>query len=154
MNDPIDRLIGLTDPSTPVGALAEFYEAFNTRDLELMAANWLQSPQASMSNPLGGIKRGWDEIQSVYQTIFGGHARVRVEFHDYEIFEREGFFQAVGRERGALVMGDKSLTLRIRTSRCFVRQGGRFFQLHHHGSMDESRLLEDYQSALRTGKLS
>lgn len=144
-------------PTTPHGALVEFYRAFNTRDFALMAANWLASAEASMSNPLGGVKRGWAEISSVYQSIFGGLARVYVEYHDYAVYEREGFFQAVGRERGRLSIGDQSLDLRIRTSRAFVWDGAgasaRFRQLHHHGSIDEPDLLNAYQSAVRTGRI-
>ena len=70
------------DPSTPIGALSEFYRAFNTRDLALMESNWEQSGEAAMDNPLGGIKRGWQEIRSVYERVFQGSARVEVEFYD------------------------------------------------------------------------
>jgi hypothetical protein len=37
--------------------LAEFYRAFNTRDLALMERNWISSDEASMDNPLGGSTR-------------------------------------------------------------------------------------------------
>jgi hypothetical protein len=46
-------------PSLPVQALAEFYKAFNTRDLALMAENWEPSEEAAMDNPVGDITRGW-----------------------------------------------------------------------------------------------
>lgn len=45
------------DPRVPEGALAEFYRAFNSRYLVLMAQNWDDSEEASMDNPLGGIRR-------------------------------------------------------------------------------------------------
>ncbi len=48
---------GLTEP---MKALSEFYEAFNNRNLEKIAKNWSQTDDIVMSNPLGGIKRGWD----------------------------------------------------------------------------------------------
>ena len=42
----------------PAEALAQFYRAFNSRDLGLMEENWDASDDAVMANPLGGIKRG------------------------------------------------------------------------------------------------
>jgi hypothetical protein len=39
-------------------ALAQFCRALNTRDLDLMQQNWVNTAEAAMDNPLGGIKRG------------------------------------------------------------------------------------------------
>jgi hypothetical protein len=46
------------DLTDPIQALAQFYRAFNHRDLSLMAQNWDNSNDIAMDNPLGGIKRG------------------------------------------------------------------------------------------------
>ena len=43
----------------------------------------VDSAEIVMDNPLGGIKRGWHEVRSVYERLFSGPARVLVEFHDY-----------------------------------------------------------------------
>ena len=53
-----------------VRVLSEFYHALNEHDLILMARNWAQVGEVAMDNPLGGIKRGWDEIRNVYEQIF------------------------------------------------------------------------------------
>lgn len=140
------------DQQSAFAALARFYQAFNGRDFALMQANWLPSPAASMANPLGGIKRGWQEIASVYQRIFAGPARVYVEFYDYSLHETPAMFVAAGRERGFLQIADTRLELAIRTSRTYVRQDGQWRQLHHHGSMDNPELLQAYQSALTPGR--
>ena len=58
------------DLSQPLQALAQFYRALNGRDLGLMEQNWDNSKHAAMDNPLGGIKRGWAEIKSVYERLF------------------------------------------------------------------------------------
>jgi hypothetical protein len=135
-------------PTTPRGALSEFYRAFNGRDLALMAQNWLSTEEASMDNPLGGIKRGWNEISRVYERIFSGAATVTVEFFDYTLHETADAFLAVGRERGTLASPDVTLALTIRTSRWFRRVDGRWRQLHHHGSIDDPDLLARYQKAV------
>jgi len=138
------------DSSTPTGALMEFYRAFNNGDLKLMDRNWLQSDEASMSNPLGGIKRGWQAISEVYHKIFNGTAKVYVEFYDYSIHSTGEMFVAVGRERGHFKQGGSSIELSIRTSRTYLNIGGRWQQIHHHGSIDNPDQLAQYQSAIMT----
>lgn len=149
ISSPVTGQENPIDPSTPLGALAEFYRAFNARDVDMMGGNWLQTEEASMDNPLGGIRRGWQEIGEVYRRIFTGRAAVTVEFFDYSLHESRDSFLAVGRERGRLVAGETTLDLKIRTSRWYVRADGRWRQLHHHGSMDDSELLARYQNAVR-----
>jgi uncharacterized protein (DUF1330 family)/ketosteroid isomerase-like protein len=138
-------------PTTPLGALAEFYRAFNGRDLALMEQNWDPSPEAVMDNPLGGILRGWPAIREVYQRLFSGGARVTVEFFDYTLHGADDVFWAIGRERGMLQQaGRPDLPLLIRTSRLFRRGGdGRWRQAHHHGSIDDPKLLAEYQARVR-----
>ncbi|MGH6977576.1 MAG: YybH family protein [Stellaceae bacterium] len=133
----------------PVAALAQFYRAFNTRDLALMADNWDNADDVAMDNPVGGIKRGWPAIRAVYERIFKAAGRVQVEFHDYTIHRRGDVFYAVGRERGTFESGEVKLALAIRTSRVFRRVDGRWRQAHHHGSIDDPRLLDAYQQAVR-----
>jgi hypothetical protein len=145
---PITGRESAAGKAAPFCALADFYAAFNNRDFDRMQANWLQSEQASMSNPLGGIKRGWREISGVYEKIFNGSATVYVEFYDYSIHATESMFAAVGREQGMLEIGGRRIELAIRTSRIYVLQAREWKQLHHHGSMDNPQLLATYQSAL------
>ncbi|MFY9314409.1 MAG: nuclear transport factor 2 family protein [Burkholderiales bacterium] len=136
------------DPSRPEHALRQFYRAFNGRDLVLMSENWWQRDEIAMDNPLGGIKRGWTEIRSVYERLFGGPARVYVEFHDYTLHVSPELFYAVGRERGTFEAGKKKIDLQIRTSRVYRLSGGLWKQVHHHGSIDSPALLAAYQSAV------
>ncbi len=132
----------------PVHALVQFYHAFNTRNMTVMAENWAQSDEIAMDNPLGGIKRGWPNIRQVYERLFNGPASVYVEFYGYTIHEAGEMFYAVGRERGSFRLGDEEITLAIRTSRVFRKIDGRWRQVHHHGSIDDPELLERYQAAV------
>lgn len=141
-----DSGLGVEDP---LGALTEFYRAFNMRDLALMERNWADADDIAMDNPLGGIKRGWPEICSVYEAIFNGPARVYVEFHGYTLHVANDVFYVVGRERGTLESPKANLSLNFRTSRIFQRLGGRWRQVHHHGSMDDPEGLAAYQRAVR-----
>lgn len=137
-----------TVPQEEVRALVRFYRAFNERSLPLMRACWLTTSECSMDNPIGGIRRGWDEVAGGYERLFGGPAVVAVELYDYSLHTSGDAFFAVGRERGHVRLGDTALDLAIRTTRVFVRRDGEWKQAHHHGSIDDPGLLEAYQAAV------
>lgn len=134
--------------TSPYQALVHFYCAFNSGNLQMMSENWAQSDEIAMDNPLGGVKRGWDEIKPVYERIFEGPAEVYVEYFDYTIHETTEMFYAVGRERGYFRMGGEEITLAIRTTRIFQKIDDFWRQVHHHGSIKDPQLLENYQSAV------
>lgn len=131
-----------------IDALVEFYGGFNGRDLGAVADNWASQDSISMSNPLGGLKRGREDIESVYRRLFGGSARVYVEFHDFEIIDLADAFVAVGRERGFCERHGVRIGLHIRTSRVFRMIGDSWKQVHHHGSIEDPDLLNAYQQML------
>jgi hypothetical protein len=132
-------------------ALIAFYRAFNGRDLTGMRQVWADGGgglEPSMSNPIGGLRRGWSDIAAGYQSLFESSARVTVEFHDYTTQERGGWCLFVGRERGWCVTADSRLELAIRTSRLFMQIEDRWRQIHHHGSFEKGVLLSAYQLAI------
>lgn len=130
-------------------ALMQFYKAFNGRDMNLMQKSWINSSEVSMNNPLGGIMRGWKEIESTYDKIFNGKARVYVEFYDYTIHKTENMFFATGRERGFFKTDKSEIELAIRTSRVFIKVNGEWKQIQHHGSIDNPELLKAYQELVK-----
>ena len=131
------------------GALNQFYKAFNRGNMNLMRENWYNDENIAMDNPLGGIKRGWSEIKSVYECIFNGQAKVYVEFYDFTIVDLKGGFVAIGRERGSVEIKGKKLELAIRTSRVYKLVEGSYKQVHHHGSIEDSELLKAYQELVK-----
>jgi len=148
VNSPITGQEKKSDNTSPYSVLVEFYHSFNNQDFCLMEQNWLQTAGASMSNPLGGVKRGWDEIKEVYKKIFNGSAKVYVEFYDYSIYTTDDMFVAVGREKGTIEINNEIIELSIRTSRVYCCYESQWKQVHHHGSMDNPQLLAKYQTTL------
>jgi len=134
--------------SPKMRALSQFYRALNNRDLDLMARNWLQTDEAVMDNPVGGIKRGWAEIRAVYERLFSHAEPFWFEFYDYSLHEAGDVFYVVGRERGEYASTQKRLAMSIRTSRIFRLTEGEWRQVHHHGSVDDADLLREYQLAV------
>lgn len=146
---PITANEDLGDLNEPQQALAQFYRAFNTRDLKMIDENFAHSDDVAIDNPLGGIRRGADEPHKMYEGVFKSPADVHVEFWDYTIHRAGDVFWAVGRERGTYRDGGDVRELNIRTTRIFQLMDGRWRQMHHHGSIEDAKLLSDYQNAVR-----
>lgn len=152
VEQPITGNEDLGDLSQPQQALAQFYKAFNSRDLAMIDDNFAASDEVAIDNPLGGIRRGADVPHKMYEVVFKSPADVHVEFYDYTIDRVGDVFWAVGRERGTYRDGDALKDLNIRTSRVFRLINGRWRQVHHHGSIEDANLLADYQNAVRSPK--
>jgi ketosteroid isomerase-like protein len=150
IDEPITGNEELGDLSRPQQALAQFYRAFNSRDLKMIDDNFAHSNEVAIDNPLGGIRRGADEPHKMYEGVFKSPANVHVVFWDYTIHRAGDVFWAVGRERGTYIDGGVEKTLNIRTSRIFQLIDGRWRQMHHHGSIEDANLLADYQNAVRS----
>lgn len=131
-----------------IDALIGFYRAFNAGDLEAFAANWADGDKPSMDNPIGGIRRGWPSIRDGYARLFGGNAKVQVAFHDFTSQGGDDWHLFVGREKGSCIAADRTIELRIRTTRWFTRIDGLWRRLHHHGSIEEPALLTAYQEII------
>ncbi|MDP9051805.1 MAG: nuclear transport factor 2 family protein [Acidobacteriota bacterium] len=153
---PIEKSITgdeqLTDLSVPQQALVQFYKAFNTRDLDLIDKNFAETDEVAIDNPLGGIRRGAQEPHNMYQAIFSSPANVHVVFWDYTIDRVGDVFWAIGREKGTYQNGTEIRDLSIRTSRVFRLIDGRWRQVHHHGSIEDPKLLAEFQNAVRSTK--
>jgi SnoaL-like domain len=146
---PVTGKEKVEDEREPLSALSQFYRALNSRDMLLMDQNWDASDDVVMDNPLGGIKRGWPEIRSVYARLFATRGRFQFEFYDYTLQRYAEAFIAIGRERGHLeVAGGDAIELAIRTTRVFRWTGERWRQVHHHGSIDNPEMLARYQKAV------
>ncbi|MGY3444662.1 MULTISPECIES: YybH family protein [unclassified Bradyrhizobium] len=150
IQEPITGNEDLGDLSQPEQALAQFYRGFNTRDLKMIDDNFAHSDEVAIDNPLGGIRRGADQPHVMYEGVFRSPADVHVVFWDYTIHRAGDVFWAVGRERGTYRDGDVEKNLNIRTSRIFQLIDGRWRQMHHHGSIEDPKLLGDYQNAVRS----
>lgn len=150
IKEPITGNEDLGDLSQPRQALAQFYRAFNTRDLRMLDENFANVDEVAIDNPLGGIRRGADEPHKMYEGVFKSRADVHVVFWDYTIHRAGDVFWAVGRERGTYRDGDAVKELNIRTTRIYKLMDGRWRQMHHHGSIEDAQLLAEYQSAVRS----
>ena len=148
IQEPVTGSEQIDDFAHPLAALAQFYRALNSRDIALMEQNWDTTDDAVMDNPLGGIRRGWTEIRTIYERLFAGTNRYKFEFYDYTLQRYGEIFIAIGRERGEFASQGSHINLAIRTTRIFRWTDGRWRQIHHHGSIDDADMLGRYQRAV------
>lgn len=130
--------------------LESFYYAFNHRNMDVFSQIWANDELIQLNNPLGGILRGYESIANLYQGIFIGPASVWVELSDIVEYQSNDMVVFAGREHGEFTKGEISVSLSIRTSRIIQWLGTDvgWKQTHHHGSIDDPKLLAEYQKAV------
>ncbi|HAF00356.1 MAG TPA: DUF4440 domain-containing protein, partial [Methylophilaceae bacterium] len=131
--------------------LETFYYAFNQRDIDVFKNIWGNDEFVQLNNPLGGILRGIEPITNLYNGIFIGSSKVWVELSDIVEFQTKDMVVFAGREVGEFTKGENTISLNIRTTRIiqWFGEGVGWKQTHHHGSIDNSNLLAEYQQTLR-----
>jgi limonene-1,2-epoxide hydrolase len=134
-----------------IAGLETFYFSFNNKDIDTFKKVWYNNDLVQLNNPLGGIVRGIEPIVEVYDTIFNGRAKVWVKFTDILYYATDEMVVFAGTEIGEFSIENETVDLKIRTSRIFgyLDNEKRWFQLHHHGSIDDSDLLYKYQKAVK-----
>ena len=135
-----------TNPTEAVGALVEYYEAFNRQNMELMELNWIDSDEVSIDYPLGGHQYGWKSISRIYEHVFRLKAKLNIELQDFAIHEASESFLCVGRELIRVRRDNATFELSVRSSRWYTRRYGRWRQFHYHGSIADVDHLQAFQS--------
>jgi pyrroloquinoline quinone (PQQ) biosynthesis protein C len=117
-------------------ALSEYYNALNNANIDMMKNNWSKKEDVAFTNPLGGIVHTYDDVIESHRELFSSPIGIDVEYYDFKINKMKNGFSVVGRERGSMSIGGKSIDIGFRTSRLFVKENGEYKQLHHHGSFE------------------
>jgi len=153
--DSVNRIDGIRESGVEGARLLmeSFYFAFNNKNLDVLGKVWANHQLIQLNNPLGGILRGYESIAALYGQVFTGPASVWVELSDIVEFQTEDMIVFAGREAGEFTKNNRTLPLSIRTSRVVQWFGSDIVwkQVHHHGVIDDSRLLDEYQQAVRVG---
>jgi len=134
-----------------VACIETFYYSFNNKDMEVFKKIWLSDELIQLNNPLGGIMRGINPIIEMYDRIFNGQASVWVELNDIVCYQSDDMMTFAGREIGKFSINGQTIDLQIRTTRFlgYSDKEKQWFQIHHHGSIDNVDLLDRYQKAVR-----
>ncbi len=121
-----------------LSANADFYDAFERQDLDLMSAVWEYSDRATCTHPGWPTLHGTDEIIESYAAIFGGPQSLQVILTNEHIMV-EGNFAYVSVDENLVDQeGNAAATAALNL---FVFDGGdrRWQIVVHHGSPIISR---------------
>ena len=116
--------------------LSEYYNALSSANISKMKKNWSKEVTTAFTNPLGGIVRSYKDVINSHDELFNSPIEIDVEYYDIEISNMDNGFLSVGRERGVMIIDGESIDVAFRTSRLFVKEEGKYKQLHHHGSFE------------------
>jgi ketosteroid isomerase-like protein len=122
-------------------ANAEFYAAFESRDLDRMAEVWERTDRATVTHPGWPTLHGWARVAASWEAIFANTPYIQFVLTDESVTVHgdaawvtldENILQATG---GPGTGADEELSgSRIATTNVFARAGGQWRLVIHHGS--------------------
>ena len=119
-----------------------FYAAFESRDLDALAAVWEHSDRVSVVHPGWPILRGWGRVLASFEAICANTAfmqfvltdeRVTVEGGTAWVTCEENLLQSISSREGANDLGELS-GARVIATNVFVRHAAGWRMVHHQGS--------------------
>lgn len=124
-------------------ANAAFYAAFEARDLEAMAEVWERSDRVSVTHPGRPTLRGWARVVESWEAIFANTPYIQFVLTDEEVVVAgdvawvtldENILQATGSPDGGGADTQELSGARVAAINVFVRAGGGWRMVVHHGA--------------------
>jgi ketosteroid isomerase-like protein len=124
-------------------ANADFYAAFEARDLDAMANVWDGSERARVTHPGWPTLTGWAKVSGSWKAIFANTPYIQFVLTDEQVLvlgdvaivtNDENILQSS--EAGAGAAGSRGVLsgARVAATNVFVRGTGRWRMILHHGS--------------------
>ena len=109
---------------------AAFYDAFERRDLEAMAAVWRHSDDVVCVHPGWPILRGWPLVEQSWRRIFDGPGRNQfILTNEAVVVHGDAAWVTLDEN-----LVDRAATGTIAATNVFRRDGARWSLVVHHGS--------------------
>jgi ketosteroid isomerase-like protein len=124
-------------------ANAAFYAAFEAGDLDAMAEVWERTDRCRVTHPGWPTLAGWPKVAGSWQAIFSSTPFIQFVLTDERVLVvgdvalvtlDENILQATTAPDGGGTGTDELSGARVAATNVFVRDGGRWRMVHHHGS--------------------
>jgi len=113
-----------------LAANAAFYDAFERRNLDAMGLVWDHSQQVVCVHPGWPILRGWPAVQESWRLIFNGPGRNQfIVTNDAAVVTGDVAWVTLDEN-----LVDRATTGTIAATNLFIRVGGGWKLVLHHGS--------------------
>lgn len=107
-----------------------FYDAFEQRDLDAMSDVWEHSDRVACVHPGWSILTGWGAVSASWFALFDGPQRLQFIVTDERIVVVGDLAWVTCNEN----LIDGGTTQAVAATNVFVRVGGGWRLVHHHGS--------------------
>jgi ketosteroid isomerase-like protein len=137
---------GVSETDAVSAANAEFYAAFEARDLDRMADVWERSDRATVTHPGWPTLHGWARVAASWEAIFANTPYIQFVLTDESVTVvgdaawvtlDENILQSTRADDGGGAPGGDGSELsgsRIATTNVFSRERGEWRLVIHHGS--------------------
>ncbi|MSQ24669.1 MAG: DUF4440 domain-containing protein [Dehalococcoidia bacterium] len=116
-------------------ANAAFYAAFQSLDTERMRAVWAQSDAATVVHPGWRPLAGIGPVMESWRRIFEGATLMQFTVTGVQVhFDSETTARVLCLENLTTVLDGAVSEGRVQATNVFVKAGGRWLLVHHHGS--------------------
>jgi hypothetical protein len=113
-----------------------YYEAFEASDLDAMSAVWERSDRALCTHPGWSMLRGWGHIASSFMALFQSPGALQfVLTEDRPVIEGDVGWISLDEN----LLGDDS-GITVSAINLFVRHGGTWRMVAHHGSVVQATI--------------
>jgi ketosteroid isomerase-like protein len=122
---------------------AAFYAAFEARDLDAMSEVWEHSDRVVVTHPGWPMLRGWARVAGSWDAIFRNTPYIQFVLTGEELVQvgdvawitlDEHILQATGSPDGGGADTQELSGAQVAATNLFVRSGGRWRMVAHHGS--------------------
>jgi ketosteroid isomerase-like protein len=116
-------------------ASKRFYSALNRMangDAGPMAEVWLHAPDVTAMHPIGGRQVGWDEVRASFEGVAHAATEGNLGLEDQIIRVAGDTAYEMGVERGGFKLAGQKLSVELRVTNIYRRQGGGWKMVHHH----------------------
>ena len=118
---------------TPQDAEAAFYEALEAADLDAMMEVWAEDEEIVCVHPGGPRLAGFEQVRGSWAQIFGSGQRLKVHISNQVVLS--GMMLAIHSvHENILVQGESRSRAPITATNVYLRTGGGWRMILHHGS--------------------
>ena len=112
----------------------EFYQAFESLDMERMTGVWAQDESVKCVHPGWPILEGWEHVALSWQRIFDNAAAMQFTITGANVVLEGDWAWVTCTENLISVVDGRVTEGRVQATNIFKRHGEQWLMVHHHGS--------------------
>jgi ketosteroid isomerase-like protein len=120
-----------------------FYKAFNSRDMDLMKATWLNDGVSVCIHPGWGALKGYEPIIKSWSDIFINSQNMEIGLSQVEIIFSDGLAWVSCQENLTIITPDGVQSSHVLATNIYQLDDGQWRMILHHASSTPPRSMSD-----------